>query len=300
MRDSAAVLLAGGALLVFGAASAQALEGGDLLGSTLPFGISASSLVSLNQSTGDETVICGIGDFGHLTHEIEFRDDGALFAVSSSFSQWLITLDPTNCDGTLVGELPANVAALEFVGSTLYAAMAVPAESGSAAGFGSVLSLVTLDTTNAATAEIGAMGYAFVGGLAYDPATQTMYGVGAPEDRGSGHELFIVDLTNGQTTPIGPTGLSLGALEMRSDGTLFAGDTDGTPSLFTIDPATGVATEIGPTGGEFSLSGLAFVPGGGATVLEVPTLSVTGLVAFAALVFAAAVAHSRRNVRRSS
>jgi hypothetical protein len=89
--------------------------------------------------------------------------------------------------------------------------------------------------------------------LAVDPTTGLMYaggGAGVPE-------LVIVDPESGNLTLVGDAGLgfaSIGGMDFRSDGTLFAavnlaGDGGtGSDHLAIIDKNTGVATVVGPFG----------------------------------------------------
>lgn len=289
-------------LLVPAAASAgdpPPLEPGDLIGST---GAVGGNVIDIDPMTGAGSVRFGVGFFGPVT-EIELAADGTLFATTGGGTRSLITIDTVTGLETLVGQHdPGVIPGLEFVGDTLYGGY-----SSGGPGLGAGADLVTIDTGDATLTPIGPMGYDPVRGLAYDEATGTLYGVGDPvtppqPPLGFGDELFTVDVATGATTPIGPTGyLILGGIELGPDGILYggianAGINDGPGAdgdLVTLDTATGVATPVGPTGSP-AISGLAFAPAAGASILEIPTLSQLGVLLLAGLLAAAGLFALRR------
>jgi outer membrane protein assembly factor BamB len=75
--------------------------------------------------------------------------------------------------------------------------------------------------------------------------------------------LYRVSETDASVTLIGNTGLTIGGMELYTDGFLY-GITPGTgATLYRIDPSNAVATEIGPLGLSFVFEGaLAFSPDG--------------------------------------
>jgi hypothetical protein len=103
---------------------------------------------------------------------------------------------------------------------------------------------------------VGPTGRGPISGLAYDEATEILYGI----DGGPGpSDLLSVDMTTGLASPIGSTGFQAGSLEFGPDGMLYGGGSraDG-GNLYRIDPASGLSELIGPTG--FSnVSGLALL-----------------------------------------
>jgi hypothetical protein len=287
-------------LALAAAAAAQPVAPGELLGST---GSSSNSLISIDPTTGAGTLRCALGTQGPVT-EIEFRADGVLFGTTGGGSRQVITIDPDGCAETLVGQHdPVAVNGLEFVGDVLYGSFYA---GGGNEGIPPTY-LVVVNQTTGALAIIGAMGYSPVRGLAYDAGTATMYGVGSvPIDPNEGQpgsdELFTVDLTTGATTPIGPTGIPLGGLELGPDGVLYGGSTGipgeggGGAPLVAVNRTTGLATPIGSGTGQPAISGLAFAPAGAPapSVLEIPTVSEVGLVLLAALLAGAALLVLRR------
>ncbi|MCL4837265.1 MAG: IPTL-CTERM sorting domain-containing protein [Thermoanaerobaculia bacterium] len=303
LRGTALALAA--CLLAAGAAWAQPPAPGTLLGST---GNAGNALISVDTATGTGTFLCGLGSLGPVT-EIRHRRDGALFAATGGGESALITIDAATCTETLMGRhYFGAVNALAFAGNTLHGAYFVPPGIPTAG-----LYLVTLDTESAQLTISGRLPFNRVRGMAYDAATATMYGVGTPllqPPPGEGEiedELFTIDLTNADTTVIGSTSQSLGALAFGADGTLYAGEAVAVPNegstgarLFTLDPATGAATAVGFT--DFpAVSGLSFVPGGtpgpGPSVLEIPTLGPAGLAGLGLLLAGGAVAILRRRRR---
>jgi hypothetical protein len=233
---------------------------GDLLGST---GNRGRLLISIDPATGAGTLRFPIDSFGPVT-EIEFRADGVLFASTGQGSSTIITIDPDTGVETLVGQHAFGaVNGLEFVGDTLYGSFVDFAAAGAGGPEGAAPSrLVIVDQTDGSLATVGPfVDYLPVRGLAYDPATGTLYGVGSPPGPDpQGDTLFTIDPTDGSTTAIGFTGFSIGGIELGTDGVLYGGTTSG-GALLSIDLATGAATVIGSTG--FSaLSGLSFVPAG--------------------------------------
>lgn len=278
-------------------AHAQPVAPGTLLAST---GNQGNSLISIDPGTGGGTPRCALGSLGPVT-EVEYRADGVLFGATGQGSANIIQINPDGCAETLVGHHdPGAVNGLEFVGNVLYGAFF---STGGSEGIPPTY-LVTVSQTTGALAILGAMGYSPVRGLAYDTASATMYGVGSsaapgPDGVSGSDELFTVDLGTGATTPIGPTGIPLGGLEIGPDGVLYGGASSapgeggGGAPLVSVSRATGLATAIGSGTGAPALSGLAFAPAA-PSVVEVPTLSEVGLVLLIALLGAAAVALLRR------
>ena len=222
---------------------------GRLLGSTA----NDASLIDVDTSSGAGTFRAPHGTFGNVT-EIEMRLDGVLFGSTSSN---IITIDPMTGTETLVGTHTFGaVNGMEFVGSTLYG-IYVP-------GPVDPSQLVTINQGTGALTFIGLTGFSSMGGLAYDPISETMYASEAGVAGGS--RLFTIDLGTGAATAVGAVGFDdIAALEFGPDGLLYAGVGGGggdpnAGSLMTIDPTTGAGTLVGPTG--FTrLSGLAFAHG---------------------------------------
>jgi hypothetical protein len=141
---------------------------------------------------------------------------------------------------------------LEFVDGTLYGTY-VPSS-------GEPSQVVVVDQDTGELTLVGPTGFDNVGGLAFRPTTDTMYGVTSGT---GGSNLITVDLATGAGTLVGPTGFTdVAALEFAPDGTLFGGiggNSGRAGELIAIDPATGAGTPVGPTGFPV-LTGLTFVP----------------------------------------
>ena len=92
-------------------------------------------------------------------------------------------------------------------------------------------------------------------GLAFDPGSNILHGT-------TGDQLFTIDLPTRSATSVGFHGLS-GVEGLAFDthsGALYGTDAEG-GRLILIDAATGAGIVVGENG--FSVSGLAFLPGGG-------------------------------------
>jgi hypothetical protein len=225
--------------------------GGGLLGST---GKAGGTLIEIDPAKGAAVALAPHGALGPLG-EIEFRDDGVLFASTGQATGRIITIDPRTGAESLVGAHQMGlVQGLEFVGPTLY---------GSYTRWPALASdLVIVDQTSGQLTFIGPTGLNTIGGLAFDPNTDTLYGV---TSTGPGGDLVTLDRETGAATLVGPTGFErLVALEFDASGTLYAGIGGGARSagsLITIDPTTGAGTLVGPTGFPV-LNGLTFDPSG--------------------------------------
>ena len=101
--------------------------------------------------------------------------------------------------------------------------------------------LVTIDTTTAATTEIGETGY-WVSDLTFD-SSGTLFGMAVREAGTCAlpRDLVTIDLTSGAATIVGDAGLSSGSMGLSFDGAgnLFLKSLD---DLYSIDPGTGLPT----------------------------------------------------------
>lgn len=140
--------------------------------------------------------------------------------------------------------------------------------------------LYSIDRKTGQPTLIGDSGYLLVGGLAYDPATDTIYGVGKSAASDTVQRLLVFDRTTGTATAVGPGTSSLTA----TSGLTWNAQTrhvvafDDSDNEFIDFNTTGVATRLGAvTGMPTSSSGLAYRNG----VLAIPLRdldSSTGLV----------------------
>lgn len=102
-------------------------------------------------------------------------------------------------------------------------------------------------------------GFDSIPGLAFDPTTDTLYGV--RQTSFSSDQLITIDPATGADTLVGVTGIfdvQTLAFDPNTN-TLYTTTTGPTAQLFRIDPATGIGTVVGLSG-FFSVGGLAFDP----------------------------------------
>jgi hypothetical protein len=119
--------------------------------------------------------------------------------------------------------------------------------------------LLNIDTGTGAGSLVGNLGFNSAGGLAYDPNTDTLYGVTFT----STVELATINTATGQATVVGPLDLgtdqAVFGLAFDPDTNTLYGKVLGPAQLITIDPATGAATAVGALGfGD--VAALAVVP----------------------------------------
>ena len=161
----------------------------------------------------------------------------------------LYTLDKATGAATLIGPIG-------FSGVSALAVLNDGRLVGSATD-GTSSFLIDIDRATGAGTLIGTTGGASgsscerVGGLAYDPVTDTLWGMG---ERCSGSfsldTLLVIDTTTGAGAEVAPgahgSGFFLGTAWDPSTSTLYSND--GSLGLFTIDPATSAETLIGGPG----------------------------------------------------
>jgi len=234
---------------------------GTLFASTGQF----NNLITINPQTGGGTFIGSTEGLGPVA-EIEFRNDGALFATTERSPASLITIDIFTGTPKLVANLGffGLMNGLEFdEDGRLYGALTQ--------FFGGNSELVTIDTETGAVTSIGNIGFQNVGGLAF-ALDGTLYGVTSRFDRDG--ELITIDLRSGRGTLVGPTGFNdFAALEFAPDGALYGGlggqnfNTSG--SIIIINPETGAGTFLGLSGFTI-ISGLSFFPAGPDVQFSIP------------------------------
>lgn len=113
--------------------------------------------------------------------------------------------------------------------------------------------LLTINRNTGVATLVGNMGIGGVPSLSVDPITGIMYAGGG----GGNPDIYTVNPANGATTLVGASSLgfsSIGGLDFRADGTLFAAvnilgnGRTGADHLAALDTLTGVAVIIGPFG----------------------------------------------------
>jgi DNA-binding beta-propeller fold protein YncE len=119
--------------------------------------------------------------------------------------------------------------------------------------------LLLIDPKNGNSEVIGPVGFSTVASLAFDPASNMLFGV----DRQT-KLLITIDPRNGESTVVGPVGFDVIGMDFDPrTGTLYGSalfsDAELVNELIRIDPMTGAGTSIGPFGFE-SITGLAFDP----------------------------------------
>jgi hypothetical protein len=116
-----------------------------------------------------------------------------------------------------------------------------------------------LNPWSGTSTTIGPTQLGTVVGLAFEPRTSTMFGIGAYACIGW-VDLLRIDLTDGEGHSIGPPGVQLGSIEFGPDGDLYGGGTDQyAGQLYRIHPTTGFMKPVGPSGFG-AITGLAFAP----------------------------------------
>jgi len=105
---------------------------------------------------------------------------------------------------------------------------------------------------------IGKLGFDNPQGLAFDPASSTLYGVDVATD-----QLFTIDTASGAGTAVGPLGFdNVRALTWDPGLGILYGVDAATKQLLSIDPASGAGVALGATGW-VAVQGLAFDAGSG-------------------------------------
>lgn len=217
----------------------ERLFGSDDEGNIITFDtetISITQLGSLESENGSTEIECNVG----ATCYSQGRD--------GSFEIERVSLSPPSLLSPPVSD-GAGFNGLEFVNGTLYGA-GIPTPCVDA-------TLYILNPVTGTTSAIGPVGTGRpMSGLAFNPATNIMYGVDGCGFAGNSR-LHTVNLTTGVATLIGSTGKKLGSLEFGPDGKLYAGgDKSDGGNIYRIDTATGAATFVIASGLE-SVTGLA-------------------------------------------
>lgn len=206
----------------------------------------SNQLVQLSTTTGSATSVgtltaSGLGELAwHPAAGFLYSvrpSDGQLFAVNRLTAQATSAGSVTQ-SGLRPGGITVQPTALTFdaVRGTLIGA------------FDSFLA--TINPAGPVTERIGATGYRQVQAMAYDPATDTTYGVDLTTDL-----LLRIDRGTGKAAAVGLTGYgNVTALAFDTAQQKLYGA--GTGQLIELDVSTGAHTVVGPVG--FGVSGLAY------------------------------------------
>jgi len=248
-----------------------------------PLSINNGWLVIVDQTTGAVTPIghpAGVAKMSGLA----FEPNGDLFGAALS-SVAFPPPAPSSPTTNLVKINPATGALLAIVpvkagGNDIQIAdLAVQPGTGvlfgisasSSGDFTAAGNLYTINTTTGAATLVGATGD-FFGAIAFAP-NGTLYMNSADLDSMGNivnTELKTLNPTNAHTLTMVPTLDPPGALGVRSDGTIFAGNGDA-GKIYNINPINGAETTVGNTGLNF-VGDLDFQP-----VPEPMSLTMCGL-----------------------
>ena len=210
------------------------------------------NLLLVDPATGAATIVASNVGGGAGFNDLALNPvTGVLYGSQSLANPGLYTVDTVSFEETFIGSLGGNVRALAWSpdGTTLY-------------GFRDS-TFGTIDPATAQFTEIGDAGIGYVGGIAFQPGTHTLFAVA--NVRGV-QGLYTLDPTTGAATLVGDPGEDYNSLEFLADGTLLAGVGRAglNPGyLVELDPATAAPRLIGATVnyGYTNLTGLeALVP----------------------------------------
>lgn len=151
--------------------------------------------------------------------------------------------------------------------------------------------LVTLNRATGEESYIGSPGSLDIRGMAYDPATDTLFGA-------DNSNLYSIDSGTGVGTLIGAFGVSISSsigLDFDSEtGRMFVGDSSG--DIYEVDPIAGAAVLLGNLG--FVIDGMASITGtptpiDPAVSVPIPATSPLGLLLMALLLIGLAWRRTR-------
>lgn len=113
--------------------------------------------------------------------------------------------------------------------------------------------LQTFDTRTLQFTNVASVGASFnFGNLAYNGSTMYM-------SQGFGSNLYTLDLSNGNATLVGNTGISdLFGLAFDGSGNLWGGGSTGPQGFYSINPSNGASTLVGNPG--VNLDALTYLP----------------------------------------
>jgi len=185
--DLGEVNLATGKVTVVGNAGV-ALTGLAFSPSGVLYGITGTSLYTINTSTGAATLTGSLGDGISTANALAFSSSGTLYTADD---ENLYTVNPSTGLATDVGPMGFGSGGdLAFVGGTLYHTTV----SGQ---------LVTVNPSIGATSVVGNLGVANIWGLA-SPENVNLYGLASPDNINlylvAGENLYSINLTSGAAT----------------------------------------------------------------------------------------------------
>ncbi|MCR4317632.1 MAG: hypothetical protein NUW37_14930 [Planctomycetes bacterium] len=246
-------------------------------GSNLIYFINNQKLTSLNTETGSvlEIGTISLGSDSLYSYSygmnpafdsdndklIIFSSGGGGMMLDSGGSTKVYEMNVTTAASTLV-----DVIGAPFINGMAYDSNADKHYGVSSTGYGgygsdSTSYLFTVSKDDGSSLYVGATGFTSIGGLAYDPDTDTLYGVDSATKK-----LITIDTSTGQGTAVGAVGFDYVnglAFDPNTD-TLygvcdFNTGTTYNSKLIRINTSIGAGTEIGLTGFRSS-TGLDFDP----------------------------------------
>ncbi|MFZ3321820.1 MAG: hypothetical protein WA190_05560 [Usitatibacter sp.] len=204
-----------GAATVIGPIGFPQVGAMDLSPSGVLFGMSPGTLITINRTTGVGTAVGPTG-LGSF-QDLAFRSDGTLFGYSQGD---IYTINTTTGAATLIGNTGGfpDGNAIAFNGPTLY----LGNTNGGAQG-----SLQSVNTTTAAVTVVAPFSYGAgftpanqdrPGGMKFDRTTGTLYAavIEGSTHPATGRFLGIIDPTTGAVTDVGPTIAGLDAIALLS------------------------------------------------------------------------------------
>jgi hypothetical protein len=216
--------------------------------------VAADNLLDIDTSTGNGAILGPLGD--STIAGLAWDPNHGILYASSTTSDSLYTIDPNTGATTLIGPFGGSemfMHGLEYDSNNdvLYGITSYGGDS-----------LYTLNVATGAATYVGFHGKDTLTGMAFNPATNTMYVSEASENN-----LYTINLATAAVTLVGPFnaagGVQVGVgLAYDPVEGLFASDNKASSQpdddLYAINPATGQATLVGPIN-QGNVLGLAFI-----------------------------------------
>jgi hypothetical protein len=191
--------------------------------------------------------------------DLAVAPDGTIYVISE---QALYTASATNGQATMVGSLTSCGTEMVALTNTADGRLFVGDFHGSLCEIDittnppTVKPPMTMSNGMALTGDFVGVGNGTIYGTAYNTADHSGSGTQASND------LVTVDLTNGNTTVIGPTGYPDLFGVAAANNEIFGFTHDGTGHVITIDPMTGAGAPFGTFTDPNSGQGIAFAGAG--------------------------------------
>ncbi len=259
----------------------------------LGIGIQTDSLVVSSNDPDDPAIYIALAGNGYI---ISPAEDNKLYATVARQNSELIEINPSNAEGSLIGE--SEIADMESIVKNgendellalsspndmtdLVRINALGGDAYKALSFGVKFDAIAYDTNGTlygiaedrniheidlvnGTSNIVSTSMVKVRAMAFDPTTNTLYA--SSDSTSSDDKIYTIEVGNGKATLVGNTGVGklTTALAFTDDGDLYAiiWKLIQFSHLYEIDKATAAATEIGRVTGFNGIRGLVFSSGG--------------------------------------